>query len=164
MRRSDASGLRCQCHIFQNSWRVTVGSPIYSMLRQDSYISHIMHQGHHPIPKKSHPWYLRLGMKRPTGPWFPMSENALQQCLKKQIAGTVTLLIWTRWHEPIHLCLLFDVLEWVEHRDGLSHWRLVWWIKHQCALGQNWIFEYKSRNGYGSQDLLQSVTLLQKLF
>lgn len=75
-----------------------------------------------------------------------MSGNALQRCLEKQIAGRVTLLIRTRWHRPIHLCLLFDVWERAGHRDGLFHWRLVWWIKHQWALRQDWIFEYKRRN------------------
>lgn len=101
-----------------------------------SGLVHLSHhsQGQHPIPK-SYPWYLWLDIRRPAGPRVPMSGNTLQRCLEKQIAGIVTLLIQTRWHGPIHLCLLFDVLEWAEHRDGLFHWHLVWWIKHQCGLG-----------------------------
>lgn len=111
-----------------------LGSQLMYALSRFVYISHIMHQGQHPIPK-SYPWYLWLNIKRPAGPWFLKSGKALQLCLKKQIAGMVTLLIQTRWHGPIHLCLLFDVLVWAEHRDGLFHWHLVWWIKHQCGFG-----------------------------
>lgn len=136
----------------QNSWRVTVGSLSTS-------VRFVRIPSHHapgstrakPPQKKPIPNIYDSTSKRPAGPWFPMSGNALRRCLEKQIAGAVTLLIRTRWHGPIHLCLLFDVLERAEHRDGLFHWHLVWWIKHQRGFG-DWIFEYKSRNSYGSQD------------
>ncbi len=146
----------------QNSWRVTVGSPSTACF-VGACTSLASQPGSAPHPQKSYPRYLWLDIKRPAGPWFPMSGNTLQRRLEKQIAGAVTLLIRTRWHGPIHLCLLFDVLEWAEHRDGLFHWHLVWWIKHQCRLGIEFL-NTKGRNAYGSRDILQSVTLSRKCF
>lgn len=147
----------------KNLWRVTVGTPsTVGLCSVRTYIGRISLTSWTRVStpwQKSYPWYLWLNINCPAGPWFPMSQNVLQRGLKKQIAGMVTLLIWTRWHRPIHLCLLFDVLEWAEHRDGLYYWHLVWWIKHQCRFEKNWIFFNTSRNGYGSQDLLQSETL-----
>lgn len=124
--------------------------PIYTMPCQDlcciSLSRRAPGSASHPQKKLSLVLYLWLDIKPPAGPWFPMSGNALQRCLGKQIAGTVTLLMRT-W--PIHLCPLFDVLEWAEHSNGLFHWHLVWWIKHQCGLRIECL-NTRTENAHGS--------------
>ncbi len=94
------------------------------------YLLHIVHQRQHPTPK-NYPCYLWLDFKCPAEPWFPVSGNALQRCFRETNSRRGDII------NPDTLAQANTSLPaaWCIGRDRLFHWHLVWWIKHQCRLG-----------------------------
>lgn len=86
---------------------------VYVSLGSGTRVSH---------PRKSFHWYLMSShpaSRRAPDSWC--QGTLLQRCLDKHIVASLTLLIQTWRHGPIHCCLPTEVLDQAEYGDGLFH-------------------------------------------
>lgn len=98
--------------------RVTASEPdisevcsVYSMCIVTTCMSLLVLAPGSATPKKLPLIFNVITSSLPPGCDSQCQGMLLQRCLDKQIAGSLTLLIQTWWHGPIHCCLPADVLE-----------------------------------------------------